>query len=282
MCKAAAAGSNVDFQGSEQQDAREYFQHVAERVSRAMHALKSDDPMQWFQFVTEERIECVASGKVKYTKASSNVLQLNIPLDDAESSKVLAKRTKVASSDSNSRKSDNDDERVRVPFSDCLEATLGAPEIMDGYLSSATGKRGQASRRSLMLTFPKYLFVQLNRYIVGPDWRPVKIDSFVPVPECIDITHLRAPGGLQDGESPLPDEAEAAPEAQPQPDEMIVAQLTSMGFHVNGCRRAAVATGNSGVEAAMEWVFAHSSDPDFELPLDAQPKAQPSVSAERA
>jgi len=40
-----------------------------------------------------------------------------------------------------------------------------------------------------------------------------------------------------------------------------------MGFGENGCKRAALATGNSSAEAAMEWVFAHMEDADFNDPL---------------
>lgn len=40
-----------------------------------------------------------------------------------------------------------------------------------------------------------------------------------------------------------------------------------MGFPENGCKRACLAVGNSGTEAAMEWVFGHMEDADFDAPL---------------
>eukprot|EP00984_Skeletonema_dohrnii_P033481 scaffold30221_cov67-Skeletonema_dohrnii-CCMP3373.AAC.1 len=40
-----------------------------------------------------------------------------------------------------------------------------------------------------------------------------------------------------------------------------------MGFTMNGCKRALTAVGGSNVEAAMNWVFEHSTDPDFNDPL---------------
>jgi ubiquitin carboxyl-terminal hydrolase 5/13 len=39
-----------------------------------------------------------------------------------------------------------------------------------------------------------------------------------------------------------------------------------MGFDVNGCKKAAVNTKNSGIEAAMNWVIQHMGDPDFASP----------------
>ena len=41
------------------------------------------------------------------------------------------------------------------------------------------------------------------------------------------------------------------------PDEAIVGQLVDMGFPRNGCLRAVLATHNTGVEQAMNWVLAH-------------------------
>jgi ubiquitin carboxyl-terminal hydrolase 5/13 len=58
------------------------------------------------------------------------------------------------------------------------------------------------------------------------------------------------------------------------PDDTIVAQLVSMGFSENGSKRAALAVGNSGAEAATEWVFAHMEDPDFNDPLPAPGQQQ--------
>jgi ubiquitin carboxyl-terminal hydrolase 5/13 len=61
-----------------------------------------------------------------------------------------------------------------------------------------------------------------------------------------------------------------------------------MGFSENGSRRAAGATRNAGAEPAMEWVFAHMEDPDFNDPYvpvaeavqSAVPGSDPAASAE--
>jgi ubiquitin carboxyl-terminal hydrolase 5/13 len=52
-----------------------------------------------------------------------------------------------------------------------------------------------------------------------------------------------------------------------EPDASIVAELMGMGFSENGSKRAALATRNAGSEAAMEWVFSHMEDPDFNDPI---------------
>jgi len=50
--------------------------------------------------------------------------------------------------------------------------------------------------------------------------------------------------------------------------ESIVAQCVAMGFSENGCKRAALATNNTSAEAAMEWIFAHMQDSNFNNPIE--------------
>lgn len=44
-------------------------------------------------------------------------------------------------------------------------------------------------------------------------------------------------------------------------DESVIIQLVEMGFPMDACRKAVYYTGNSGVEAAMNWVMSHMDDP---------------------
>lgn len=44
-------------------------------------------------------------------------------------------------------------------------------------------------------------------------------------------------------------------------DEVVVMQLVSMGFPLEGCKRAVHQTHNQGVEPAMNWILEHMGDP---------------------
>lgn len=93
----------------------------------------------------------------------------------------------------------------------------------------------------------------------------------VPMPEQLDLTALKGKG-LQPGEKEMPTEdpsAATAADAAVEADELIVAQLMSMGFGANGCKKACIETKNAGVEAATEWVMAHMGDDDFNDPPKA-------------
>ena len=87
----------------------------------------------------------------------------------------------------------------------------------------------------------------------------------VPVPETLDLSALRARASSPARRRfPCGEQKEAEGGG---PDELIVAQLMSMGFGENGCKRAALAVKNASVEAATDWVMQHMGDDDFNEPL---------------
>jgi ubiquitin carboxyl-terminal hydrolase 5/13 len=61
--------------------------------------------------------------------------------------------------------------------------------------------------------------------------------------------------------------AASAARIEQTPNALIVEQLMDMGFTENSCKRAAIATRNRGSQEAMEWVFEHGDDPDFNDPI---------------
>lgn len=55
--------------------------------------------------------------------------------------------------------------------------------------------------------------------------------------------------------------APSSPTTAPMLDESVIIQLVEMGFPMDACRKAVYYTGNSGAEAAMNWVMSHMDDP---------------------
>ncbi|KAG2469691.1 UBP5 hydrolase, partial [Polypterus senegalus] len=102
--------------------------------------------------------------------------------------------------------------------------------------------------------------------------RDVKTNVSIEMPDTLDISSLQGVG-LQPGEEELPDMAPPplmTPDIEvkaPVLDESVVTQLAEMGFPLDACRKAVFFTGNSGAEAAMNWVMSHMDDPDFAAPL---------------
>lgn len=61
-------------------------------------------------------------------------------------------------------------------------------------------------------------------------------------------------------------------------NEVLLQQLVDMGFPVDGCKRALFKTGNNNAEAAMNWIFEHQSDPDFDAPYQSAMASASAVS----
>jgi ubiquitin carboxyl-terminal hydrolase 5/13 len=132
----------------------------------------------------------------------------------------------------------------------------------------------------------KYLAIAVEKFFIGEDWTPKKKDVSLAMPTELDLTALQGTG-LQPGEAPLPDDevggaaaAAAGAAAAPAINQELVGQLVEMGFHPEGCRRAAFHA-PSGLEAAMEWVMAHMEDPDFTVPFEP-PGAKKAAGGEAA
>ena len=53
-------------------------------------------------------------------------------------------------------------------------------------------------------------------------------------------------------------------------------ELMNLGFCMNGCKRAALATNNADVETTMNWIMEHMEDPDFNDPI-AKPEILNSI-----
>ena len=277
MLKSLVGNGHPEFSSPRQQDAQEYLQHLLSLIQRAERAAGGRLPggASWpqiaplFSFSMEERIEVDGQVCYKPVKGCTQLL-LPIPLESATNRaehlayEERAKRQKLESGDQPTAAAEEPVVPI-VPFEACL-AKMFAPAPLENF----RGRVG-AAKVTKLATFPRYLVFQLARYYTSEDWQAKKLAVQVPMPTSLDLTSMRAKGA-QPGEQLLPDD-EPAPAAAAntaaalEPDETIVAQLISMGFSENGCKRAAIATKNAGAEPAMEWVFAHMEDVDFNEPI---------------
>lgn len=278
--KRVFASGHTEFSTGRQQDAAEYLFWLLDVLQRAEHAaftdgrLAGDKPTKaLFEFGLSERTQCASSKRSRYKTSRCLCLDLPVPRELVQSAAARQpdepdlKRSKTAA----------DDERAStkpacIDLADCLDV-WAAEGLVEDFYSTATKQKGAASRTLRLATCPRYLFLKLNRYYVDYDtWEPKKLAVEINVPEDLDLSKFIAAPRNPD-EPLLPDDEDrdtpSSHEDPPLvPDETILAQLVSMGFDENGCRRACLATRNAGTEAAMEWVLTHSTDADFAAPLD--------------
>lgn len=296
MFKYVVGHDHVDFRTGQQQDAAQYFQHLLEKIDRAElgagDRLKSKDgsgpaivTSHLFSYKTESRLVCEADNKIKYKDSpAESMLSLRIPMSkatfpDDNMPDIKRQKSEEPGEDGKEKK-----EVPTVTFDACLEEWSAVTSIDDYRWPHLQNSASAGTSQTLFANFPRYLLVHMQRYELGDDWQPKKIEVDIDVPEEIYLQKFRGTGP-QEGENIVPEEVEgggelaAAAPAAPVVDESALGQLMDMGFNMNGCKRALIAVGGSNVEAAMNWVFEHNVDPDFNDPIPDGGAAAPAAAA---
>lgn len=292
MFKHCVGHDHIDFKTGQQQDAAQYLQYLLQKLDRAElgagDRLKSKDgsgpaliSSHLFSYQTETRLVCEADGMVLYkTSPSETMLSLRIPMSKATLPEYELPDEKRQKSEA----AGDDKDKQEVPtvtFDACIDEWAATNAIED-YRWNHLNSVSKADSKLSLVNFPRYLLIQMQRYEIGDDWQPKKIEVNIDMPGEISLEKFKAKGP-RDGENLIPEDTDmpdAAP-AAPTIDEGALGQLMDMGFTMNGWKRALTAVGGSNVEAAMNWVFEHSMDPDFNDPLpDGGAATAPSSSSD--
>merc|ERR1712013_457733 len=104
-------------------------------------------------------------------------------------------------------------------------------------------------------TFPKYLAIQMGRYYVDESWLTQKREVRVPVPQQLDLTHLRAKGMSGDEE----------PMAEVKKEEKVAMEADAQTEST--AKRAALAVQNANADMAAAWIMEHANDADINEPI---------------
>uniref|UniRef100_A0A3B4CS52 Ubiquitin carboxyl-terminal hydrolase n=1 Tax=Pygocentrus nattereri TaxID=42514 RepID=A0A3B4CS52_PYGNA len=288
MFKALVGRGHPEFSTNRQQDAQEFLLHFINMVER--NCRSGANPSEAFRFLVEERIVCQQSQKAKYTQRVDYIVQLPVPMDQATNTDELQEAERLREEAEASGNPPPAAPRARIPFSVCLDA-LSEPETLTDFWSSAVQGKTTATKTTRFASFPDYLVIQIKKFTFGLDWVPKKLDVSIDVPDTLDLSALRGTG-QQPGEELLPevappplmtpdvevkgilgsrgneeDDSLYSPLLSPVLDDSTVSQLCEMGFPMEACRKAVYYTGNTGIDAAMNWVMGHMDDPDFSAPF---------------
>ena len=254
MLKHLIGRGHAEFSTMRQQDAFEFLQHLFTLVTRDNHASGGEDPTRVFRFATEQRLQCGACRRVRYTTTEQDNIFIDVPKEKVEEEAGLTEG------------GESRPEAYRpVTLEECLDRFTGEERVELACEACGDGSAG-FTKRTLFKTLPDVLAVNANKMAVV-NWVPIKIDVPVLVPDGAFSFDKYMSAGLQPGEEELPAEPKGqAPAFVPEPT--ALAQLEGMGFPRNRCERALHATGNSDANVAMEWLFAHMEDVDIDEPLD--------------
>ncbi|XP_068998551.1 ubiquitin carboxyl-terminal hydrolase 5 isoform X1 [Embiotoca jacksoni] len=284
MFKALVGRGHPEFSTNRQQDAQEFLLHFINMVER--NCRSGANPSEAFRFLVEEKIVCQQSEKAKYTQRVDYIVQLPVPMDQATNTEELQEAERRREEGDSSAQT----VRAQIPFAACM-AALSEPEILTDFWSSAVQAKTTATKTTRFASFPDHLVIQIKKFTFGLDWVPKKLDVSIDVPDTLDLSALSATG-QQPGEELLPevappplmtpdvevkgilgshgneeDDSLYSPLLSPVLDDSTVSQLCEMGFPLEACRKAVYYTGNTGIDAAMNWIMGHMDDPDFSDPL---------------
>uniref|UniRef100_A0A8C2J4K2 Ubiquitin carboxyl-terminal hydrolase n=1 Tax=Cyprinus carpio TaxID=7962 RepID=A0A8C2J4K2_CYPCA len=278
MFKALVGRGLPEFSTNRQKDAQEFLLHFINMVER--NCRSGLNPSEAFRFLVEEKIVCRQSQKAKYTQRVDYIVQLPVPMDQATNMEELQEAERRREEAESSGAPPSAAPRAQIPFAVCL-AALSEPETLTDFWSSAVQAKTTATKITRFASFPDHLVIQIKKFTFGLDWVPKKLDVSIDVPDTLDLSSLRAMG-QQPGEELLPEVAPPplmTPDVEvkalslsvclsaPVLDDSTVSQLCEMGFPLEACRKAVYYTGNTGIDAAMNWVMGHMEDPDFSAPL---------------
>ncbi|ORX68746.1 ubiquitinyl hydrolase [Linderina pennispora] len=143
--KAAVARDHYEFASMRQQDAFEFWLFLMKQVN-VMERTGGPDPSRVFDFVTEERLQCMACKKVRYSEQPAS--SVTLPVEKRET--------------------------TDGPGAGHLAGTV------DGYRCPECRRPTTAQKSTRFKTFPKVLAVQARRFELV-NWVPQKLD--IPVQE---------------------------------------------------------------------------------------------------
>ncbi|CAF1332154.1 unnamed protein product [Adineta steineri] len=285
MFRTLVGRGHPEFGTKQQQDAAEFIEYFMEQVHK--HCLSDPtpdaclDPSTCFQFQLEERIYCPETSQVRYTTREDSMFRISVPIDASKNMHEVLQYNKTKEELEKQGKKTNDLPIVRpiIPLTQSI-ARWAEPEIINDFKIKRNEPNTTIRKTQRFLTFPDYLFVQLKKYTYNDDWTPRKLDVSMEIPDEIDLNSLRAKG-FQHGETPMPDDdepiAQTTTKSNEEINEVLLQQLMDMGFSIEACKKALLTTGNNNIEAAMNWVFEHQSDPDFNEPYKASNTSLPPI-----
>lgn len=245
MFRSIVGKGHQEFATNRQQDAMEYLIHLLSFMGKNEKNFGLRPTSDLFEFTQETRIEDVTNpGKVKINDLNSKFIKLPLPLHKDFSTWT--------------QKTDVEEMEYTVSLHECLQLFTKQTQIYNSTKTKRTGIKH----------FPKYLIVQTENFVLN-GWVPMKLQCSVEIDDYsnFSLEGLKLPA-LEGGMEIIEDDGD---EDEIQVDEGGLAQLMSMGFGINRCKRALIECGNN-VENAVNYMFSTMDDPSLDEPITKNKK----------
>jgi ubiquitin carboxyl-terminal hydrolase 5/13 len=264
MFKNLIGKGHPDFSTKQQQDAQEFLLHMFNAIER--NSRSQENPCDALKFKIEDRVQCMASKKVKYSYRDEWILPVPIPVSQCTNlDEVRTYEEEKQKAEAEGRRLTDDTlVRPKIPLRTCLEQ-FGEAEDVEQFYSTAINDKTTAIKQARLASMPDYLLLHLKKFTMREDWTSIKLDVSVDCPDELDVSFLRGTG-LLPSEQELPELKGRVPSPPPMDPEVLM-NLQDMGFPAEACKKAIFFTKNSGLEAATNWIMQHIADEDFSAPF---------------
>ncbi|KKZ61819.1 ubiquitin thiolesterase [[Emmonsia] crescens] len=258
MFKHLVGRGHDEFSTMRQQDSFEFLMHLFKLITRSKHTGGLQDPVGSFQFALEQRLQCLACKKVRYTVDEQDNISVPVPARHV-------KPSNNATAGTEHQNSPDTLEFETVTLKECLDIFTGDERVE--LTCTACGSKEGFLKRSRFKTFPRNLVVNARRFSLV-NWVPTKLNIPVEVDDNPFDMSAYMSSGLQEGEELLPEDSSTSQPTAFVPNQNVLDQILAMGFPEVRCKKALHATGNSDGEAAMNWLISHMEDPDIDMPVE--------------
>ena len=174
------------------------------------------------------------------------------------------------------------EESVNIPLDENLECQSLLEKFNDVFATKTTEIDFHCPNCSTIMesklefeSFPKTLILNPTRIKIE-NWQPTKTSARLLVPELLNLSDKIF--------TPVSDELiiKEGDSVEFKPNEELVSQLIEFsGFSRNGCIRALKQTNNdSNLEVALNWMFEHLEDANFNDPLEKDTSAGININPE--
>ncbi|EGV66009.1 ubiquitin C-terminal hydrolase Ubp14 [Yamadazyma tenuis] len=235
--KSLVGEDHEEFKTNRQQDAFEFLTYLLDKIDKQFGFEVNES----FKFLMTNKLLC---GECFSGKASDELVDnLSVNVED-----------EVVSTDEEGNKVFK-----KVNMLDCIR-NYCADEVIEGYRCEVCDKPTEAVKSCGFKSFPEVLILNAKR-IKLENWVPVKIDVPIDIPYELDLNGFK----VELDDTFKVDKSEPAKFTA---NEEILNNLLQMGFPEPRCIKALYTTGNSNLDDAMNWIFAHMEDEDIDVPLE--------------
>ena len=261
--KSLIGEGHPEFSTMLQQDSFEFWTYLIDKLEKKkVYGQLENSPTNALKFILESKIKCNNCQGVRIKKeVTDNMsvpLNVNLVETDAEGNKIYKQTSMNESMDK-----------------------WNSPEAFE-YSCPKCGGKQIATREENFKTLPEYFVVNPQRSILE-NWVPTKVTVPIKFEELLDLQKYQSTGILP-GEEELPEDETDGREGSNRDFEVefdlqALNNLFEMGFTENRAKHALYATGNSGAETAMNWLFEHMEDAQIDEPFKTPENGDSSASS---